>query len=131
MYTLDAEIREIVEQLGGGGVSVWSIIAGTAPQTSVLGYALFHAWKRVRDAEEKLDAILGLCKKLMELHESDDSKFSTVHVAEILEKMVNRDKSQHDHNRWVQGAIIRLFKRNGNSDADELELTKPGGGQHG
>lgn len=121
---MDPEVLEIVQQLGGGA-SVVDIAMGTAPQTGVLGYALWSAWKRIHATEEKIDTTLDLCKKLMELHESDDSKFSTVHVAEILEKMVTRDKSQHDHNKWVQRAILKLFRKCDHPEADELDLTTP------
>lgn len=117
---MDPEIQALVEQLSGGGASIFEIAMGTAPQTGLLVYALVYAWKRIRDAEEKLDAILKLCQKLSESGDSTP-------IVEILEGMVTKNKSQHDHNRWVQRAILKLFRKGNHSDSDvdELELTTP------
>ncbi len=118
---MDPEIAAIVEQLGGSGISFLDVAAGTAPQTSILGWLVWKMVQRAREAEAKWDAILELCKTL---------DGSTVDIGEILGKMVTKDKSQHLHNRWLQDAILKLVRRSaGNggavADVDELELTRP------
>lgn len=125
---MDPEMIALIEQLSGD-VSKMDIAVGTAPQTGVLAYIIWRAFQRLGEAEAKLDATLNLCKELMTLHEDDNSKFSTVHVAEILRNMVDKDKRQHLHNTWVQDAMLKLVRRgSSNSEGDELELRQPSGG---
>lgn len=110
------------------------ILIGTIPQFVTVGFLVYRAFTRmqgrIENTEAKSDAILKIVSEMAVLHDSDDSKFSTVHVADILRGMVNRDRSQHDHNRWVQDALKLMVRRSGSPgnidhEADALDLGRP------
>lgn len=110
------------------------ILVATIPQFGTVGLLLYKAFskmqERIENAEATADAVLEICAKLLEMHEDDNSKFSTVQITGILGSMVKRDKNQHAHNRWVQDALKLIVRRSGgakvgDAEADALDLGRP------
>lgn len=70
-----------------------------------------------------LASINLLCQWLKSEHEDPDSPFATVKLIPLTKKLVDRDRLQHLHNRWVTNVLKMLLRRGSDTpDADELAL---------
>ena len=124
----DPEVVAIVQDLlETQSLTLNNVLTALLPQLGVIGALVLAVVKRVRKAEENLEAIRRSCVQLLKLHEDDDSNLE---IAKILEKLIHRDRGQHAHNRWTQEALKLIVKRVSQAsrrdvEADSLELSQP------
>ncbi len=118
----DPEIAALIEQfIHDQPLPVSQIVASVLSQGGIVGVVGWAAYRRFQKLETQISAIV----KMNEEFATDNTSET---ILEILDKVAEKERRQHQHNRWMQKAthiIIRRLHGPGSAQEDELELELP------